>query len=69
MGFIKTKLFDFANLVSDYRWHMGTMKGLDNFMKEQTLEHYEFYLNNKEAILEMADEIENNENKINEQYN
>ena len=63
MGKIKEKLLDFANLVNDYRWHMGNETGLDEFIQEQDGQHFDFYLANKDYIKELANEILEIENK------
>jgi len=63
MGVVKKSLIYLSETVSDLMWHGIKYEDLDNQMKESLDENnYNFYIENKDAIMEQAfsdSEIEN----------
>ena len=59
MGKVKNTIIELSNLVADYIWRMNTIDNLDKFIKEQKLDLFTFYIENKELIIETAFEVLN----------
>jgi hypothetical protein len=57
MGKVKNKMFELVDLVIDYYVEIGDFDKVDDYIKENDPEYYNFYLYNKNYVIDTALEI------------